>query len=429
MDTLGPNEIQLESADRDGSRIEININVGSEIDPFFEETTFWAEYDADLSSVPEGILMIPAVANIAPLVWALDGRLYVDTLDTTFADTLSEVQCTLADFYPEIGFNGGELVIANRTREKDPQTTDAACLFSGGVDSIATHVRHLDRSPCLISIHGADVRPENVDGWNRVKQDIERYCNRHDASYSVAQSNFRSQFDGVLLMAEFGKDIVANWWGGVQHGLGLTGLCAPFCYSQGIEELLIASTHTEGFDQPWGSHPDIDNRITWSGTSVSHDGYELTRQDKVELIADHAQAEDKNIHIRSCYRSEAGDNCSRCEKCCRTIVGLEIAGVDPRKYGFDVSDETFTHIQKSLENGDWSIGYDEVFMWENLQQQASEVTNFPDSGMETFANWLEHQEFSQIRKRASASHLYEDRLLFLVRLAPNPIYKRLRTFV
>ena len=67
------------------------------------------------------------------------------------------------------------------------------------------------------------------------------------------------------------------------HGLAFLGLCAPLTYVAKIGKLYLASTYTEDFSEPWGSHPDIDNKFRRQGKSNLNDGYELSRQENCLL--------------------------------------------------------------------------------------------------------------------------------------------------
>ena len=72
----------------------------------------------------------------------------------------------------------------------------------------------------------------------------------------------------------------------------------------------------------------------WSSESlrVVHDGGAVTRIDKVRHLADNPVALDT---LRVCaVPDRATYNCCRCEKCLRTMVALEIAGVLSRSRAF-----------------------------------------------------------------------------------------------
>jgi hypothetical protein len=155
------------------------------------------------------------------------------------------------------------------------------------------------------------------------------------------------------------------------HGLALLGLCAPVAYAEGVNNVYIASTFTKAFKKPWGSDPQIDNHIAWSGTHCFHDGYELSRQQKITLIADYVQHGHENLPIHSCWTPTNGARaCNNCSKCGETILGLELAGLNPNNHGFTVNDDTFHRIKNKLAT-EWAIDDQDLFMWKDLQRHAT----------------------------------------------------------
>jgi hypothetical protein len=114
----------------------------------------------------------------------------------------------------------------------------------------------------------------------------------------------------------------AGPWGLVSHGAGLAGV--GHLFGEQIHQVLIPSSHNLNDLYPWGSHPLLDP--LWSSDSVRfvHDGAHLTRVEKTALLAESSVA---LRHLRVCTRNPGGEyNCGRCEKCVRTMIGLELAG-------------------------------------------------------------------------------------------------------
>lgn len=50
----------------------------------FDDSVLRTTYDRDLTDVPDSILVIPAVANLAPLAWERNATVLVPELDRTF---------------------------------------------------------------------------------------------------------------------------------------------------------------------------------------------------------------------------------------------------------------------------------------------------------------------------------------------------------
>jgi hypothetical protein len=90
--------------------------------------------------------------------------------------------------------------------------------------------------------------------------------------------------------------------------------------------VLIPAWQTYDHLIPAGSHPVVDPLWSTESFTVVHDGAEATR---VEKITDWVAASDVALrHLRVCWENRNGDyNCGECEKCIRTMVTLELAGV------------------------------------------------------------------------------------------------------
>jgi len=74
-----------------------------------------------------------------------------------------------------------------------------------------------------------------------------------------------------------------------------------------------------------GSRWDLDPLWSSSATEIVHHGADRWRAEKLREIARHEVVRD---HLRVCWENRARDaNCSRCEKCVRTMLTLAQAGV------------------------------------------------------------------------------------------------------
>ena len=385
------------------NRVEIKIQTSDRMRHFLQSDLFFAEYPPSVEDVPEAILAVPAVANIAPVCWATDADLYIDTLDCTFCNSLHEIQGTLSNFYPILD-TSGEIVVNETVDCSAPPSDESSSgvLFSGGIDSLATLARHHEKSPMLLTIRGADIGLDQNNAWEQTKSFASEYASKYGLKNQFVQSNLYTFLDRPRLSGLFGYDITDGaWWSGVQHGIGLLSVCAPVAYKYGLTDLHIAASYTEDFNQPWGSHPAIDDRVAWTGTACHHDGFELSRQQKIELLVSHNEQRNFNLPFRVCYNSESGGNCSRCEKCCRTIVGLLVSGADPTNYGFTMFDDILEHIRTQIESGRWTFGFDEVYMWSDIQLRAPNPETVDDTEFASFYRWLRGIDLDDYRKASS----------------------------
>lgn len=93
--------------------------------------------ETDLSACPESLLAIPALANLAPIVW-LSGETYsIPVLDAVFANSLERIRRELIARYPEASWEG-KLVPDALERAAETEGLDegdesrVALLFSSG---------------------------------------------------------------------------------------------------------------------------------------------------------------------------------------------------------------------------------------------------------------------------------------------------------
>jgi hypothetical protein len=110
-------------------------------------------------------------------------------------------------------------------------------------------------------------------------------------------------------------------WHDVSHGAMI--LSAGLALEGRFARLLVASTKPYGALLPLGSHPLTDPLLSTESTRVVHDGGTRSRGEKLAVIADCAAALGA-LHV--CYRGGDDANCGQCEKCVRTLLGLELMG-------------------------------------------------------------------------------------------------------
>ena len=304
----------------------------------------------------------------------------------------------------------------------DGRFDESALLFTGGVDSLTTYIRHRSEDPYLISMNGADTALDDRETWRRNRAIVESFADDHGLEPLFVETDMHGFLDGSMLRAHYARYLDSTWWASVQHGLGLSGICAPLAYEHGIGDLYIAATHTSDFGEAWGSHPAIDNQVAWSGTRTHHDGYELSRQQKIERIAQYVDAEAPGLTIRSCHSGDGGGNCSRCEKCARTIFGLMLAGLDPERHGYEVDDASFETFRERFEAGDWRLGADERFMWQDLKDHLDPDAEYPHEGAAAFAEWLASTDLDELVDR-SADPVLARYARLVGRNVPLPVYR------
>lgn len=415
------NSLKITGVEVAKNKLRVDFDCAGLVGRFFTNRLFFSEYDTSIEEVPEAISVIPFLATCCPIVWASRADLFVETVDETFLNALRTVKKSLQNFFPKIGFGGN--IYADKIVKFDLNGySKRMMLFSGGIDSLTTYIRHRPENPILASVHGIDVDLDNHEAWNKVIKSIQCFSSRAKFRLMTIRSNFRKMSDNLMLTSYYKRHIVWDWFGTVMHGLALLGLCAPITYTEKIGKLYIASSISSEFSKPWGSHPDIDNNVRWAGTTVEHDGYELSRQEKIGVIAEYIRKEDPELYIRSCVQSTKGVNCSVCEKCSRTITGLEMVGIDPNRHGYNVNPDTFRLIREKLSSGTFTFDDCEQYMWLDLQRHGDLDRDFPHSEAKDLVKWLLTVDIEKIKPK---SHMSEYIIPYL-KYFPDPIFRIMR---
>ncbi len=91
---------------------------------------------------------------------------------------------------------------------------------------------------------------------------------------------------------------------------------------------LIPSSYPIQVLHPWGLHPLAVPLYSTSRTRIVYEGTSHTRSEKIEAIADQRLVQE-NLHVCFIGQDTHGQddtNCSRCEKCIRTMIVLDILG-------------------------------------------------------------------------------------------------------
>ena len=415
-------EISLRNVRTEERTVRCDVEYDRELRRFFTGEPFVADYDVDLEAVPPSIAVVPALAHVGPVAWANGADIRVPTVDETYLEAFRAVGNELVEMYPEFMRGGrirvGEAVGNEVAREG---AGDAAMLFTGGVDSVATYVRHRAEDPILVSVQGWVVGRDEPERWASVKRQVRAFAEPRGLRTRFVSSNMLDFLDTPMLQAHYKRFVDGAWYSSVGHGLGLLSLCAPLAYAAGIDTLYIASSHTDAFDEPWGSHPRIDDRVRWTGTRAVHDGFELTRQEKLNRIADYVRSEDAELVLRTCIHSSVGENCNDCEKCYRTMVGLLVAGLDPNDHGYEMDRATFGEIRRAFETGRFTIMEHTRFHWEDVQAHLPVEGPFPVPGTAVFLAWLGGVDFDDLTERGGIP--LADRVVRAgMRHTPQPVY-------
>ena len=424
--------IHIDPPTTDGPTLRTTVSPSRDLARFFRDDALEVTYDTAIADVPESILVIPALAQVCPVAWANGADVAVERVDASFAAALEDVKtsmCAMYDFLEGGSLYADEVVGADATGHdhEDDETERAAksgLLFTGGVDSTTSYVRHREEEPTLISIRGWTITPDEADDeqWRHQVERTNTFAAERGLESAFIEANMLSFLDHPMLLAHYKRYVDGGWYSSVGHGLGLLGLCAPMAHARGLEDLYMAATHWEGIDLEWGSRPDIDDHVRWTGTECHHDAYDLSRQERLDLIADYVDLEAPDLQLQTCNVRMDG-NCGSCEKCYRTAVGLRLSGLEPAAHGYPFSDDDYAEIREGLEDGRWILGDDERYMWADIRDRVRETEPGSAAEAEFFA-WLVAADLSTVVDN-SGSPLHHRVLRAGARNTPTAVYSRL----
>lgn len=312
---------------------------------FFLEYDNQDDPDFDLHDLDFSVLTMPFVMTVMPIIWASNQTFTIGSIDKKLYASLEEIRKIFKLFYPSISWSGKLIpkeFKENHLRITDPEQTKTMVSFSGGVDSCYASFKHADKKQHLFIIKAEKypVKPKAL--WEESKKAVAEFAHNYGHTFSSARSNWKSFLKNSELKT-ICPNIPKMWWGYTTQALGYAGIAAPLMVLKGYKELVIGATHTKSFQHPWGSHPLIDNKISFAdGTQVIHTGYEATRMDKLHFIHQECINQDlKKPFLRVCHSFgyDSHRNCRMCEKCYRTMLGLLALNANLEEYGFSITEK------------------------------------------------------------------------------------------
>ena len=291
--------IKVSLGQRRGSRIDYHLEVA---DTTYD--VYFACEQANLCSDAEAALPMLALAGmhggLGLQIEAPISKRYVDN-----QQALMQIFCGWFPRYRPVP------ILASHLREVAATNGGrVGCFFTGGVDSFFTYLRHRNEVTDLIFVHGYDV---DLD-------DLPRRAEISAMGRAIEQATgvrfIELETNAIRLFRDFGR------WGAHAHGYGLGSAARHL--ADYLDRIYIPSSFAREYMRPWGTHPQTDPLFSDERLTVVH-GDAILRMEKLREIA---QDDLAMRYLRVCHeRVEGAYNCSRCEKCLRTMTVMQGLGV------------------------------------------------------------------------------------------------------
>lgn len=380
------------------NRVDYFFSIKGDLQKYFKTSNhMFLEYNYDLSDIPNSILAIPFVANVVPLIWITDSTIVIKELDKSFYVCLNNIKNAYQNMFPNVKLMGSIVVDKIVDNTYIPRL-EAASLFSGGLDALTTFIRIKDKKPLLVTEYGwheDDIESSNV--WDADKEHVINFAKDNGLENILIQSNYGTFIIAGNVDHDFRNKLEDTWWHGLHHGLAIISAAIPIAFKLKIKCIYIASSNSPLYQVTCASDPTVDDEIKYASGEVFHDGYELTRQDKVKVVVDHYSTNKESVNIRVCFKNE--ENCCKCEKCLRTIMGIIAEGKDPREYGFNIPNNLFQYVKTSLNNEVKFFTNTFIVMYWNLIQVRMKQ-NYTYVLDKDLLDWFLDYDFKAQRRRA-----------------------------
>lgn len=376
---ISKNIFQLHSVERvSNSCIEYNYSIQGYWKRLFNSDKLRIDFGIDVLQIPDSVLAIPLLGNILPISWICDATIKLDYLDQNFFSCIDLVKKGYHNMYPNLEFLGKIEVKELESNCPETNSYTSAMFFSAGVDSFSTFLNHKNESPLLITLCGSDIPLDDKKGWAAM-QERQRFMEK---TYGCKSISIFSNFRTILNEGRLCKLVSSSgdkWWHGFQHGLAIICHAAPLSYKFGINNLYIASSFTSSLYKyvTCASAPSIDNNVQFVRTHTQHDDATRDRYDKVKHISDYHKKTGIVFPLHVCWTAAGGGNCSRCEKCTRTILALYACNEDPTLFGFNPELTSEQNVRSSCRT--WQA-------YENSYKKTIEILN-ENYNHQSIAKW------------------------------------------
>lgn len=354
-----------------------------------EEVDAWVKYyhtenfGLSLESLPESVLLIPAMLYLMPATWFYGIDLIVPSVDKTLYEDLPSIYAAYSRIYGPFKKEWCGKVIANAIVENPmPESCfDRIVFFSGGVDAVHAGINNPGKRSVLVTVPSIESmrkysRANAGEDFLYVKSRLIReFSGVTESDWIMITNNFMEDvFDDKKIQYELKNSLRLDseafrfdGWFGIKY-IGNLLSTAPFAYALGIRNLVFGSAF-EQLEEVYasnmdGANPELSDSFKFAGVSFTEqDGLLVRRLLKVKHIVEWCLTHGKRIQLWTCF-DDSREQCGVCVKCVRTQLNLLVAEQNPADWGFkNFNERRFSRLIRSY-------GYRErnmCWLWDNQE--------------------------------------------------------------
>lgn len=320
----------------------------------------------DVSGVPEAILTIPFVANMLTVTMLLGTPIEVQHLDAQFTDSIKNIEQVYHNMYPHSRLSFNVQVKKTVDCSYEPQNIKSL-FFTGGLDATSALAQTASEKPLLINIWGGDISTDDNKSHAHLEEYFQRLTRQIGNEYVFIKSNCREMYNEEKVTKLWGTRISPfknhGWWANIGHILSMSSLIAPIVYAKKISVHYIGSSYDSKSSTFDANNAELLNAIKFGNIDFISVDENRNRMQKAKTVIEFSNRTEIPLELKVCWYRQAGRNCSRCEKCYRTIMNIVVNHGDPNDFGFAVNSDTFREMRMFL-----SENYVNAEFWNEIQK-------------------------------------------------------------
>ena len=239
----------------------------------------------------------------------------VPVTKTTF-DNVQAAKAIWTDWYPYRRNIKASAPLTDDVRAEARDSMHEACFFTAGIDSLFTAYKLGPAISALVTVVHVDrCDPDRIRAEIAKMDDYVAFAARTGRTFIPVATNMMTAVPEYM-----------DSWAYLSHGAAFSSVAHVL--SGELKRIHISSSAPYFQLMPWGSHPETDRRFSSASLEVSHFGADWERWDKtVDLVTDPVSLSVLNVCAEG-KLPPPWPNCSKCQKCTRSMMMMDLAGVD-----------------------------------------------------------------------------------------------------